>query len=85
MQIDGDLESLLSALSNKEGKKEKENVEEEVQLKVVGAGKCSALVKLLPGNAELFVSHDTWNDYQGMLRVFKLYDLKFQTSKIDCE
>ena len=77
------MESLLSALSNKEGKKENENVEEEVQLKVVGAGKCSALVKLLPGNAELFVSHDTWDDYQGILRVFKLYNLKFQTSKID--
>ena len=83
MQISGDLESLLSVLSNKEGKKEKENVEEEVQLKVVGASKCSALVKLLYGNAELFVSHDTWDDYQGMLRVFKLYNLKFQTSKID--
>ena len=70
MQIGGDLESLQGALSEPG----------EVKDKVIGAGKCSALVKVLPGNAELYVSHDTWDDYQGMLRMYKLYDLKFSTS-----
>ena len=57
----------------------------EVEPRVIGAGKCSGLIKLLPGNLELFVSHDTWDDYHSMLRVFKLYDLKFQTSMNDSE
>ena len=70
MQIGGDLESLQGALSEPG----------EVKDRVIGAGKCSALVKVLPGNAELYVSHDTWDDYQGMLRMYKLYDLKFSTS-----
>lgn len=33
--------------------------------------KCSVLVKLTPEN--LFVSHDTWYDFNSMLRVFKTY------------
>ena len=49
------------------------------------SGSCSALVKLLPGNAELFVSHDTWSDYVGMLRTYKLYDLQFSTSRQSSE
>ena len=69
MQISGDLESLEAALS----------ADHQPRGKVIGAGKCSALVKLLPDNAELFVSHDTWSDYHGMLRVYKLYDLPFAT------
>lgn len=70
MQISGDLEALEAALSS--GKQS--------EPKVIGAGKCSALVKVLPDNAELFVSHDTWEEYQSMLRVYKLYDLKYSTA-----
>ena len=70
MQIGGDLDALQSALSESG----------EIKDRVVGAGKCSALVKLLPGNAELFVSHDTWDEYQSMLRIYKLYDLRFSTA-----
>ena len=73
MQLGGDLESLEGALST--GQHEPKD-------RVIGAGKCSALIKLLPHNSELFVSHDTWDDYQGMLRTYKLYDLKFKTSPI---
>ena len=42
------------------------------------SGKCSGLIKLLPDNSELFVSHDTWDTYYAMLRVFKLYDLPYK-------
>ena len=69
MQISGDLEDLESALGGGAGSH------------VLGSGSCSALIKLLPGNSELFVSHDTWDNYSGMLRTFKLYDYKFKTSK----
>lgn len=69
MQISGDLEDLESALGGGAGSH------------VLGSGSCSALIKLLPGNSELFVSHDTWDNYSGMLRTFKLYDFKFKTSK----
>ena len=44
---------------------------------VYGSGSCSALVKLAPNNADLFFTHDTWNVYQSMLRVYKRYDLPF--------
>ena len=69
MQIGGDIDSLLSAFP---GSKQPGS-------EIIGAGKCSALVKLLPDNAELYVSHDTWDTYQSMLRIYKLYDLNFKT------
>ena len=68
MNVFGDLEDLEQALA--------------VQLdlpnhKVTGSGSCSALVKLLPGNADLYFAHDTWNSYQNMIRVLKRYNLPF--------
>ena len=38
---------------------------------------CSALVKILPNNEDLYVAHDTWNSYQSMLRMLKKYDFGF--------
>ena len=70
LQISGDLDALQSALSDRG----------EVKEKVIGAGKCSALVKVLPENMDLFVSHDTWDEYQSMLRIYKLYDLRFKVT-----
>jgi len=58
----GDLESVLK----KEGKRS-----------VVGSGKCSALVKLLDGNRDLYVAHDTWAGYNTMLRILKKYSFGF--------
>jgi hypothetical protein len=70
LQIQGDLEDLEAALGAKSrdiGSKPRG----------IGSGSCSALVKLLPGYEELYVSHDTWSDYTTMLRIFKRYDLRF--------
>ncbi|XP_060641422.2 putative phospholipase B-like 2 [Anolis sagrei] len=67
-QLGGDLEDLESAF-NKSGKE-----------CVLGSGSCSAFIKLLPGNQDLLVSHDTWNGYQSMLRILKKYTLPFRTS-----
>lgn len=43
-----------------------------------GDGHCSALIKLLPGNTDLYVSHVTWNTYQSMLRIQKKYIFPFR-------
>lgn len=48
--------------------------------KVKGSGSCSALVKLFDKNKELAISHVTWNDYLGMLRIYKFYNLSFHTT-----
>ena len=67
-QADGDLEDLEQAL----GKKEIRHV--------FGSGSCSALIKLLPGNKDLYISQVTWNSYSSMLRVFKFFDIPFTVS-----
>ncbi|XP_034026103.1 putative phospholipase B-like 2 [Thalassophryne amazonica] len=67
-QIGGDLEDLEAALNKS------------VQTRALGSGSCSALIKLLPKNNELLVSHDTWNNYQSMLRVIKKYNFAFTVS-----
>ena len=59
LNLGGDLEDLETALKDGESSK------------VLGSGSCSALIKLLPGYKDLYVSHDTWNVYNGMLRIIK--------------
>lgn len=69
LQVGGDLEDLEQALGKKDAKR------------VRGSGSCSALIKLLPGNKDLYVSHDTWNTYQSMIRVLKKYSFPYQMKK----
>lgn len=66
----GDLEDLESALNKSS------------ELQPLGSGSCSALIKLLPNNKELLVSHDTWNTYQAMLRIMKKYMFAFKVSPL---
>ncbi|NWX94144.1 PLBLB protein, partial [Nothoprocta pentlandii] len=68
LQLGGDLEDLESAFNRSAAPP------------VLGSGSCSALLKLLPGNRDLLVAHDTWTSYQSMLRVIKKYTLPFRTS-----
>uniref|UniRef100_A0A8C5LVM0 Phospholipase B-like n=1 Tax=Leptobrachium leishanense TaxID=445787 RepID=A0A8C5LVM0_9ANUR len=67
-QLGGDLEDLESAFNKSD------------VVSKLGSGSCSALIKLLPGNKDLLVSHDTWNTYQSMLRILKKYTLPFRSS-----
>ncbi|XP_039628230.1 putative phospholipase B-like 2 [Polypterus senegalus] len=67
-QLGGDLEDLESALNKTNHRR------------TLGSGSCSALIKLLPGNKDLLVSHDTWNTYQAMLRIMKKYTFAFHVS-----
>ncbi|XP_060926880.1 putative phospholipase B-like 2 [Limanda limanda] len=70
-QLGGDLEDLESALNKSS------------QTRPLGSGSCSALIKLLPNNKDLLVSHDTWNTYQSMLRIMKKYTFEFKVSPLD--
>ncbi|XP_068167042.1 putative phospholipase B-like 2 [Antennarius striatus] len=70
-QLGGDLEDLESALNKSS------------RTRPLGSGSCSALIKLLPNNKELFVSHDTWNTYGSMLRIMKKYIFPFKVSPSD--
>ncbi|KAM4616130.1 putative phospholipase B-like 2 [Polymixia lowei] len=72
-QMGGDLEDLESALNKSS------------QTRPLGSGSCSALIKLLPNNKELLVSHDTWNTYQSMLRIMKKYNFAFKVSPTDSD
>nr|XP_058973240.1 putative phospholipase B-like 2 [Pocillopora verrucosa] len=70
MQVAGDLDGLEQALGRK------------TLSKSFGTGSCSALVKLLPGNKDLLISHDTWGSYNSMLRLFKSYNFPFNRQSI---
>ena len=69
MQISGDIEDLESALRKTSGPE-----------KMLGNGHCSALIKVLPNQQDLYVSQDTWTGYNNMLRILKKYDLQFHTT-----
>lgn len=64
----GDLEDLEQALGKKSTKK------------VIGSGSCSAMVKLFPKNADIAISHVTWNDFNSMLRIYKKYNFTFHVN-----
>ena len=66
-QVGGDIEDLESVLTNGQRRRP------------LGSGSCSALVKLLEGNKDLYVAQDTWNGYESMLRILKVYDFPWKT------
>ncbi|XP_036730742.1 putative phospholipase B-like 2 isoform X3 [Balaenoptera musculus] len=66
LQISGDLEDLELALNKTKTKH------------AMGSGSCSALIKLLPGQSDLLVAHNTWHSYQYMLRIMKKYWFQFR-------
>jgi len=70
MNVFGDLEDLESAFGDKD----------QLSSVVMGNGHCSALIRTLPGNSDLLVSHDTWNTYQTMIRLIKKYTLPYKKS-----
>jgi hypothetical protein len=68
MNIFGDLEDLEQVFDQKE---------EFNKTRIFGSGSCSALIKLLPNNEDLYMAHDTWNTYQSMIRMLKKYNLSY--------
>jgi hypothetical protein len=41
-------------------------------------GRCSALVRLAPNNADIFMGHTTFSDYSEMNRIWKYYDFPLE-------
>jgi hypothetical protein len=71
LQISGDTEDLEAALKG------------ERRMRDIGSGHCSALVKLLPGNSDLFASQVTWTSYGQMLRIQKKYSFGYHLTPGD--
>ncbi|XP_045537753.1 putative phospholipase B-like 2 isoform X4 [Papilio machaon] len=44
---------------------------------------CTGLIKLLPDFKNLYTAHATWNSYQSMLRLQKMYVLHYKVSPLD--
>mmetsp|Transcript_59846 Transcript_59846/g.106398 ORF Transcript_59846/g.106398 Transcript_59846/m.106398 type:complete len:640 (+) Transcript_59846:110-2029(+) len=42
--------------------------------RVAESGRCSALVRLSDGNADIYMGHSTWDDYSKMTRIYKNYN-----------
>lgn len=42
--------------------------------RVAESGRCSALVRLADGNADMYMGHSTWDDYSKMTRIYKYYN-----------
>ncbi|XP_063539020.1 putative phospholipase B-like 2 [Cydia strobilella] len=47
--------------------------------------RCSGLVKLLPDLSNLYTSQTTWNSYNSMLRIQKMYVLNYRVSRLSTE
>jgi hypothetical protein len=86
LQVDiGDIQTAVGLYSYLATPEEKQHAEEKIAKKLQAEtpsdnGHCSSLVKLLPGNSDLYVSHDTWSNYFTMLRVMKLQNMPLSSS-----
>uniref|UniRef100_A0A4Q8K3A3 Phospholipase B-like n=2 Tax=Liphistius sp. SGP-2016 TaxID=1905180 RepID=A0A4Q8K3A3_9ARAC len=67
LNIFGDLEDLEAILNRT------------VTRHPLGSGSCSALIKVLPNNKDLYVAQDTWSSYNTMLRTLKKYNISVHT------
>jgi len=68
LNLDGDTEDLEVMFNRSEQSR-----------RVHGSGKCSALVKVLPNNWDIYISQVTWSTLESMLRMVKLYNLGYHT------
>lgn len=83
-QLYGDLDDLIAALSSEDDSDSNQTRPPTTpRTRVTGSGSCSALVKVLADQTDLLIGHNTWTHYANMLRIYKLYDLKFQKSSTD--
>ncbi|CAD5123792.1 DgyrCDS12103 [Dimorphilus gyrociliatus] len=55
---------------------------EEFMEYVNGRGMCSALIKLLPGFENIFMSHSSWFTYSNSYRIYKHYDFNLSGKNV---
>eukprot|EP01100_Stratorugosa_tubuloviscum_P012713 TRINITY_DN612_c0_g1_i1.p1 TRINITY_DN612_c0_g1~~TRINITY_DN612_c0_g1_i1.p1 ORF type:complete len:552 (-),score=253.66 TRINITY_DN612_c0_g1_i1:204-1859(-) len=70
----GDLEDLIPAFSSSSVPKayyEDEKLTE-----------CSALIKIVDNNADIYAGHSTWRPFQLMVRIFKWYNFEFNDNAV---
>ncbi|CAG5124849.1 unnamed protein product [Candidula unifasciata] len=75
LNANGDLLDLISALSPESIPDWTKFSPQEAENYFYSGGHCSALIKLLPGYENIFMSHSSWFLYSVMNRIFKHYNL----------
>jgi hypothetical protein len=67
INLSGDMEDLATVFG----------VENELENAFFENGHCSALLRLLEDNSDVYIGQSTWSSLNSMLRVYKLYDFPF--------
>jgi hypothetical protein len=49
--------------------------EEDLWLRLVKHGRCTAIVRLLSDNSDIIMAHASWEGYNEMLRIYKFYEV----------
>lgn len=75
LNANGDLLDLMTALSPESVPDWTKFSPQEAENYFYTGGHCSALIKLLPGYENIFMSHSSWFSYSAMNRIFKHYNL----------
>jgi hypothetical protein len=68
----------VKSFSKQLSQAELQKADREWETRVAHHGHCSALVRLGPENADVFVGHTTWDDYSKMTRIFKYYNFRLE-------
>lgn len=86
LNADGDLEDLIPAIQRRQSAKPETTTKNDVITQsfytFLKNLKCSALIRILPGFADVVWGHATWDVYSSMNRVFKHYEVPLPPSPL---
>ncbi|KAM3172655.1 hypothetical protein ACTXT7_014093 [Hymenolepis weldensis] len=77
LQLNGDLGEITAALGVYDDLKDGSNGKHYFS----NRASCSALVKLFPFQKDIFISHNTWQGYESMLKVMKYYEFDWHLTR----
>ncbi|VUZ53168.1 unnamed protein product [Hymenolepis diminuta] len=77
LQLNGDIGEITAALGVYDDLKEGSNGKQYFSSRA----SCSALVKLFPFQKDIFISHNTWQGYESMLKVMKYYEFDWHLTR----
>ncbi|VDL87928.1 unnamed protein product [Schistocephalus solidus] len=78
LQLSGDLSELTTALGLKEPLQRWRHAGREYHMP---SPSCSALIKILPGQNDVYISQVTWQGYSSMLKVAKFYSFAWHLTR----